>query len=59
MADVRHAVRERGGGPRGVALGEVKFDSLFFSPVGKVSGKILISFDLGWTSSDEYFPCVS
>lgn len=39
MADVKHAVRERGGGLRGVALGEVKFDSLFFSPVGKVSGK--------------------
>lgn len=59
MADVRHAVRERGGGLRGVALGGVKFDSLFFSSVGKVSGKVLISFDLGCTSSDEYFPYFS
>ena len=25
----------------------------------KSLGKVQISFDLGWTSSDEYFPCVS
>lgn len=39
MVDVRYVVRERGGGLRGVVLGEVKFDFLFFFFVGKVFGK--------------------